>query len=84
MIFIECPASDRLSIATKLIKHEENLYLLNLQSLICYKVVKLNIHLLYRDAGISSLAFHPTRRMVVSSSYGGDFKVILIDLYIYC
>ncbi|KAI5348699.1 hypothetical protein L3X38_001586 [Prunus dulcis] len=29
----------------------------------------------HRDAGISSLAFHPTRRMVVSSSYGGDFKI---------
>ncbi|RVW33080.1 Retrovirus-related Pol polyprotein from transposon RE1 [Vitis vinifera] len=26
------------------------------------------------DAGISAIAFHPTRHMAVSSSYGGDFK----------
>ncbi|RVW86132.1 WD repeat-containing protein 75 [Vitis vinifera] len=30
----------------------------------------------HRDAGISAIAFHPTRHMAVSSSYGGDFKVI--------
>ncbi|GAV59567.1 WD40 domain-containing protein [Cephalotus follicularis] len=29
----------------------------------------------HRDAGISAIAFHPTSRMAVSSSYGGDFKV---------
>ncbi|KAF5742893.1 WD repeat-containing protein 75 [Tripterygium wilfordii] len=29
----------------------------------------------HRDAGISAVAFHPTKRMAVSSSYGGDFKV---------
>ncbi|KAJ8750843.1 hypothetical protein K2173_016024 [Erythroxylum novogranatense] len=29
----------------------------------------------HRDANISAIAFHPTRRMAVSSSYGGDFKV---------
>uniref|UniRef100_A0A9I9DF46 WD repeat-containing protein 75 second beta-propeller domain-containing protein n=1 Tax=Cucumis melo TaxID=3656 RepID=A0A9I9DF46_CUCME len=29
----------------------------------------------HRDAGISALAFHPNRRMVVSTSYGGDFKM---------
>ncbi|XP_012075113.1 WD repeat-containing protein 75 isoform X2 [Jatropha curcas] len=29
----------------------------------------------HRDAGISSIAFHPTRCMAVSSSYGGDFKI---------
>ncbi|KAF8391223.1 hypothetical protein HHK36_023525 [Tetracentron sinense] len=29
----------------------------------------------HRDAGISALAFHPTRHMAVSSSYGGDFKI---------
>ncbi|XP_061992370.1 uncharacterized protein LOC133710341 [Rosa rugosa] len=29
----------------------------------------------HRDAGVSALAFHPTRQMVVSSSYGGDFKI---------
>ncbi|KAH7572563.1 hypothetical protein JRO89_XS04G0275200 [Xanthoceras sorbifolium] len=29
----------------------------------------------HRDAGISAVAFHPTRRVAVSSSYGGDFKV---------
>ncbi|ESW26740.1 hypothetical protein PHAVU_003G144100 [Phaseolus vulgaris] len=29
----------------------------------------------HRDANISAVAFHPTRRMAVSSSYGGDFKV---------
>ncbi|KAI5557023.1 hypothetical protein BDE02_18G073900 [Populus trichocarpa] len=29
----------------------------------------------HRDAGISAIAFHPTRPMAVSSSYGGDFKV---------
>ncbi|XP_031265869.1 WD repeat-containing protein 75 isoform X1 [Pistacia vera] len=29
----------------------------------------------HRDAGISTVAFHPTRRLAVSSSYGGDFKV---------
>lgn len=34
--------------------------------------------LLYRDAGISAVAFHPNRRAAVSSSYGGDFKVILV------
>lgn len=33
---------------------------------------------LYRDAGISAVAFHPNRRAAVSSSYGGDFKVILV------
>ncbi|KAL4200523.1 hypothetical protein AMTRI_Chr02g253980 [Amborella trichopoda] len=27
------------------------------------------------DAGISAVAFHPTRSMVVSSSYGGNFKI---------
>ena len=32
-------------------------------------------YLLYREAGISAVAFHPTRHMAVSSSYGGDFKV---------
>lgn len=31
-----------------------------------------------RDAVISAAAFHPTRKMAVSSSYGGDFKVILM------
>ncbi|KAF5749410.1 hypothetical protein HS088_TW04G01379 [Tripterygium wilfordii] len=29
----------------------------------------------HRDAGISAVAFHPTKHMAVSSSYGGDFKV---------
>ncbi|KAL6191710.1 hypothetical protein ACLB2K_038100 [Fragaria x ananassa] len=29
----------------------------------------------HRDAGISAVAFHPTCQMVVSSSYGGDFKI---------
>ncbi|KAF9680547.1 hypothetical protein SADUNF_Sadunf06G0132700 [Salix dunnii] len=29
----------------------------------------------HRDAGISAIAFHPTRPMAVSSSYGGNFKV---------
>ncbi|CAN6725634.1 unnamed protein product [Malus baccata var. baccata] len=29
----------------------------------------------HRDARISSLAFHPTRQMVASVSYGGDFKI---------
>ncbi|XP_015899229.3 uncharacterized protein LOC107432272 [Ziziphus jujuba] len=29
----------------------------------------------HRDAGISAVAFHPTRKMAVSSSYGGDFKI---------
>ncbi|KAM1329081.1 hypothetical protein ACFX15_012710 [Malus domestica] len=29
----------------------------------------------HRDARISSLAFHPTRQMVASLSYGGDFKI---------
>lgn len=29
----------------------------------------------HRDAGISAIAFHPTRHMAVSSSYGGDFKI---------
>ncbi|KAF9604761.1 hypothetical protein IFM89_010263 [Coptis chinensis] len=29
----------------------------------------------HSDAGISALAFHPTRDMAVSSSFGGDFKV---------
>lgn len=27
------------------------------------------------DAGISALAFHPSRSMAVTSSYGGEFKV---------
>lgn len=35
--------------------------------------------LLYRDAGISAVAFHPTHKVAVSSSYGGDFKVILVE-----
>ncbi|XP_076882283.1 uncharacterized protein LOC143530701 [Bidens hawaiensis] len=29
----------------------------------------------HRDAGVSAVAFHPTRGVAVSSSYGGDFKV---------
>ncbi|KAK7388529.1 hypothetical protein VNO78_23347 [Psophocarpus tetragonolobus] len=29
----------------------------------------------HRDAHISAVAFHPTRPMAVSSSYGGDFKI---------
>ncbi|XP_043698630.1 WD repeat-containing protein 75 [Telopea speciosissima] len=29
----------------------------------------------HSDAGISALAFNPTRHMAVSSSYGGDFKI---------
>ncbi|KAF3452775.1 hypothetical protein FNV43_RR03208 [Rhamnella rubrinervis] len=29
----------------------------------------------HRDAGVSAVAFHPTRNMAVSSSYGGDFKI---------
>ncbi|KAJ4833117.1 hypothetical protein Tsubulata_006219 [Turnera subulata] len=29
----------------------------------------------HREAGISAIAFHPTRCMAVTSSYGGDFKV---------
>ncbi|GMN52043.1 hypothetical protein TIFTF001_021191 [Ficus carica] len=29
----------------------------------------------HRDAGISAVAFHPSRRMAVSSSYGGDFRL---------
>lgn len=29
----------------------------------------------HRDAGISALTFHPNRRMAVSTSYGGDFKI---------
>ena len=33
-----------------------------------------------RDAHISAVAFHPTCRMAVSSSYGGDFKVFLHKL----
>lgn len=35
--------------------------------------------LLHRDSGISAIAFHPTRHVAVSSSYGGDFKVILVE-----
>ncbi|KAB1204246.1 WD repeat-containing protein 75 [Morella rubra] len=29
----------------------------------------------HRDSGISAIAFHPTRHVAVSSSYGGDFKI---------
>lgn len=29
----------------------------------------------HRDAQVSAIAFHPTRHMAVSSSYGGDFKI---------
>ncbi|CAJ2649782.1 unnamed protein product [Trifolium pratense] len=29
----------------------------------------------HRDAHISAIAFHPTRHMAVTSSYGGDFKI---------
>lgn len=32
--------------------------------------------LLCRESYISAIAFHPSSRMAVSSSYGGDFKVI--------
>lgn len=32
------------------------------------------------DAGISALAFHPSRSMAVTSSYGGEFKVYLLLL----
>ena len=31
----------------------------------------------FRDAGISAVTFHPSGHMVASSSFGGDFKVIL-------
>lgn len=42
-----------------------------------------DIYLLFdRDAHISSIAFHPTRHMAVSSSYGGDFKVIWKNCYV--
>lgn len=41
----------------------------------CHKV-NVIILVLCRDAGISAVAFHPNRRAAVSSSYGGDFKVI--------
>lgn len=37
-----------------------------------------------RDAGISALTFHPNRRMAVSTSYGGDFKVPLEKMKILC
>ncbi|KAL6998978.1 hypothetical protein U1Q18_000144 [Sarracenia purpurea var. burkii] len=30
---------------------------------------------LSRESGVSAIAFHPTRHMAVSSSYGGDFKI---------
>ncbi|GAB2222155.1 hypothetical protein Drorol1_Dr00013357 [Drosera rotundifolia] len=33
----------------------------------------------HRDAAISALAFHPTRKMLVSSSYGGDFKIWVLS-----
>lgn len=37
-----------------------------------------------RDADISAVAFHPIRCMAVSSSFGGDFKVISeIDFFKY-
>lgn len=47
------------------------------------KVIHLSIYLItksvfflsYRDAGISAVAFHPSRQMAVSASYRGDFKV---------
>uniref|UniRef100_A0A1J3IIZ1 WD repeat-containing protein 75 n=1 Tax=Noccaea caerulescens TaxID=107243 RepID=A0A1J3IIZ1_NOCCA len=29
----------------------------------------------HRDAGVSAIAFHPTRSMAVSTSFGGDFKI---------
>ncbi|CAN8271144.1 unnamed protein product [Cochlearia groenlandica] len=29
----------------------------------------------HRDAGVSAIAFHPTRSMAVSTSLGGDFKI---------
>ncbi|PSR85460.1 WD repeat-containing protein [Actinidia chinensis var. chinensis] len=29
----------------------------------------------HRESGVSAIAFHPTRRMSVSTSYGGDFKI---------
>lgn len=38
--------------------------------------------LIDRDAHISAVAFHPTRRMAVSSSNGGDFKVFLDKFFI--
>ncbi|KAJ6923456.1 hypothetical protein NC652_016937 [Populus alba x Populus x berolinensis] len=34
----------------------------------------------HRDAGISAIAFHPTRPMAVSSSYGGDFKMRIFSV----
>ncbi|KAL2338651.1 hypothetical protein Fmac_013097 [Flemingia macrophylla] len=37
--------------------------------------VSTHIYEPHRDAHISAVAFHPTRRMAVSSSYGGDFKI---------
>ncbi|KAL0655060.1 hypothetical protein Bca4012_075644 [Brassica carinata] len=29
----------------------------------------------HKDAGVSAIAFHPTRSMAVSTSFGGDFKI---------
>ncbi|KAL9257947.1 WD repeat-containing protein [Drosera capensis] len=33
----------------------------------------------HRDAAISALAFNPTRQMLVSCSYGGDFKIWVLS-----
>eukprot|EP00268_Persea_americana_P020064 TRINITY_DN20334_c0_g1_i3.p1 TRINITY_DN20334_c0_g1~~TRINITY_DN20334_c0_g1_i3.p1 ORF type:complete len:812 (+),score=149.30 TRINITY_DN20334_c0_g1_i3:277-2712(+) len=33
----------------------------------------------HSDAGISALAFHPSRSMAVTSSYGGEFKVWILS-----
>ncbi|KAG5515948.1 hypothetical protein RHGRI_036849 [Rhododendron griersonianum] len=36
-----------------------------------------------RESDISAIAFHPTSRMAVSTSYGGDFKVIWLIVWIH-
>ncbi|KAG6487383.1 hypothetical protein ZIOFF_055969 [Zingiber officinale] len=38
----------------------------------------------HSDAQVSSLAFRPGHNMAVTSSYGGDFKVVSIRLFSFC
>lgn len=43
----------------------------------------IELALVFRDAGVSAIASHLTRSMAVSTSFGGDFKVVL-KLILYC
>ncbi|KAF3592664.1 hypothetical protein DY000_02020422 [Brassica cretica] len=43
-----------------------------------------NLLVIWMDAGVSAIVFHPTRSMAVSTSFGGDFKVVPKNWFLFC